>query len=537
MKKILCFIVLCFLIPDRGLGQSEVEQGAVSYSSALNVYVKFASTKNIKVNDTLFLQVEGKYQPALLVTNKSSGSCVCTRLVPSAKFLTGDVVWAKVVNKAPLVPPARKNTPNTDSLAFSPVKPLAEPDEKTIPKAKIKPTRSFRLSAGSYSTVSPERSLHRMRYSFTWQGNHIRKSKWSTDVNMAFRHTLGDWESAKNNWNNAFKIYALAAIYAIDEQQTVTLGRKINQRMTSIGAIDGLQYEYKLRKKFLLGAIAGSRPDFADYGINPRLFETGAYIAYYSNTNNRFRQSVIGFMEQRNKGVTDRRFLYAQQNADITKQINWFASAEMDVYQKVNGETSHHAQLTNLFTSMNYRVSKKLSMNVSYDNRKNVIYYEAYKSYLEQLVDFETRQGFRIGLNYRPHKMISFGGNVNQRYQKSSVATSNLNGFLLINQIPALNISAGLTCNLLKTSFIQTQSYGARVYRSFWKNKIYGEVFYRYIHYAYSTGKDDARQHVAGSSLSFVIHRNLNLYLYSEKAFDSSGSDYLMLNTRITQRF
>ena len=52
--------------------------GTISYKNTQNIYVKFKSTEFIKVDDTIFIQVQNQYVPALIVKHISSISCVCT---------------------------------------------------------------------------------------------------------------------------------------------------------------------------------------------------------------------------------------------------------------------------------------------------------------------------------------------------------------------------------------------------------------------------------------------------------------------------
>ena len=54
--------------------------------------------------------------------------------------------------------------------------------------------------------------------------------------------------------------------------------------MANMGAIDGIQSEYKLNK-FIIGAFAGTRPDFTDFTFNPSLNQFGAYVVRIDKTN------------------------------------------------------------------------------------------------------------------------------------------------------------------------------------------------------------------------------------------------------------
>lgn len=524
-------------------GAVELE-GSVSYVSSQNVYVKFASTKAITIGDTLFQKNGESLAAALLVSNKSSGSCVCSRLVAGQVFKVGDTLLAKVLEE--IIPPKpdiskkekAENEPDAEGQVAPPDQAAKEAKRAQKPKISAKQKLRVRLSAGSYSNFYNDRERHRLRYGITVQGNRINGSRWSTENNIVFRHTIDDWAEVRENVNNALKIYSLSAKYNFTEGTSITVGRRINPRMASIGAIDGLQFERGFAKKFQYGAVIGSRPNFSDYSFDAKLFETGAYLGYSSVANNKSVQATAGFMEQKNHWLTDRRFLYFQQNADLTTHLNLFASAEVDLFEKINEVVKNEPRLTNLFVSARYRFSKKLNATLSYDNRRNVIFYESFKVFIDQYTELETRQGLRLHSNFRASKMINVGANANLRFQKtSSNNTQNLNCYVNLNRIPVLKTSASLTANFLKTSYIDSKTYGLRLTKDFFKGKMNGEAYGRYVDYQYTSGDYSANQKVVGGSISFNFLKKTAFFLFAEKSFDSRQNDFLLFNTKVTQRF
>lgn len=376
-----------------------------------------------------------------------------------------------------------------------------------------------------------------MRYSFTMQGNNIKDSRFSTDIYITFRHTLKEWEAVKNNINDALKIYSFSVKQDINESTSLVLGRRINPRISSLGAVDGVQFE-KGMGHFFAGAIAGSRPDYIDYSINPNLIQAGAYVGLASKVNEKYQESTLGIIEQRNKSAVDRRFVYFQHSDELMKNMNVFSSMEFDLYQYINNEVQNKISLTNLFVSLRYKFSKKLSASLSYDSRKNIIYYESYKSYIDQLIDNETRQGMRFGFNYRPFKSITWGANASWRFQKSNSNDSkNLNTYLNFNQIPLIKSSASITANFLQTSYINSKIYGLRLTKDVFKGKLNVEAYYRRVDYNFPVYGYSTNQNIVGGSLSWQIMKKLSAYVFLEKTFDSQNNNYLMVNTKLMQRF
>ncbi len=59
-----------------GQETSPALKGKVSFITSKNIYVKFDDTKQISIGDTLYISITNS--PCLIVTNKSSSSCVST---------------------------------------------------------------------------------------------------------------------------------------------------------------------------------------------------------------------------------------------------------------------------------------------------------------------------------------------------------------------------------------------------------------------------------------------------------------------------
>ena len=536
------YVLLFFFIGINNtlLAQLVQEKGTVSYVSSQNVYVKFKSTEGINIGDTLFLLKGENLIPALQVTNTSSVSCVCSRL-GTETFAVSDAIIAK---KARIEPEQEENKEKDKKISKQqPInQPSASQGKKPEPgtiKTRLQTKQKIRarLSAASYSNFSERGENTRMRYAFSMQGNHINNSKFSTDTYITFRHTLNQWAAVKDNLNDALKIYSLSAKFDFDETTNLVVGRKINPKISSLGAVDGIQLEKGFGSVFI-GAIAGARPDMRDYSINLDLMQGGAYIGLTSKENEKYHLSTLGIIEQHNKSAVDRRFVYFQHSDDLLNNLNVFGSMEMDLYQNINNEAKNTLSLTNLFVSLRYKFSRKLSATVSYDSRKNIIYYESYKSYIDQIIDNETRQGMRFGLNYRPTNRISVGVNTSWRFQKSNTnGAKNLNSYLNFNQIPFIKTSASITANFLQTSYIQSQIFGLKLMKDVFKGKVNTELYYRRVDYDFPIYGYKTNQNVIGGGISWQIIKKLSAYIFFEKTFDGQNNNYLLFNTKLMQRF
>ena len=111
-----------------------------------------------------------------------------------------------------------------------------------------------------------------------------------------FSHTLNQWDEIRENVFNGLKIYNLSASYAFGESMMLTAGRRINPKLSSVGAIDGLQFEKRFGS-LSAGVIAGFRPDYQDYSINSGLFQYGAYLAHEFKGASGRMHNTLAYME------------------------------------------------------------------------------------------------------------------------------------------------------------------------------------------------------------------------------------------------
>jgi hypothetical protein len=282
----------------------------------------------------------------------------------------------------------------------------------------------------------------------------------------------------------------------------------------------------------------GTNPDYSDYSFNPDLFEYGAYVSHdFKNTTGQMVNS-FAFLQQTNNGNTDRRFAYFQHENSLLKNLNLFASCELDLYALKDSVPTNEISLTSLYLSLHYRFSRKLSAYVSYDARKNVIYYETFKTYLDQLIDVATRQGYQFRVNYNPSKIVSAGISGGYRFQKNDPEPMlNANGYVTFPQVPGINASVSLSTNWMNTSYVDGMIYGIRIYRDIIPAKLSSGIFYRFVDYNYlNSGSSMGLQHMAELELSWQISRKFSFSANYDGTFDSSNK-YNSIYLNLIKRF
>jgi len=540
MKHLLIMISFVFtgyIVVGQTTG--ETIEGVVSYITFQNVYVKFISTKNIAIGDSLFIKQGDQWIPVLKISNLSSISCVCTP-IGSYLFTVSDKVYSRPRN-IPVPEPVRE----LRQVVPPPAKPPADSlkdmkPESDTPKQDISGFAAV-ASYVNFSNTSAGSSL-KMKYTLAFNMRNIGNSNLSGESYITFSHTDRNWGEIQSNVFAGLKIYNLSLNYQFNKHLNLLFGRKINPRISNIGANDGLQFEMTF-KPVSVGIIAGSRPNYTDYGINLSLVQFGGYVAQENATNNGFIQTTLAFIEQTNSGKIDRQILYLQHANSVIRNLSFFGSVEVDLYNQVlNPEDStfrrdNTPKVSNLYLSLSYRLKRKLSLSVSYSALQNVIYYETYKSFLDELLNKEVLQGYQLQVTYRPVSRLSVGASAAYRFQKEDPKpTRNLYTYITYSQIPGIRLSSTLSFTLLETAYISGKIYSLGISKDFFAGKLSASLNYLYVDYRFSTSDLALPQHVAEANLTWRIFRNLAFSLYYEgtfEAIDQFNRIYIQINLGI----
>lgn len=535
----LIFFIILINVKVNGQNESVNLTGKVSFVSPSNVYVKFSSTRGISAGDTLFMLSGEKNVPVLKVTNMSSTSCVCTPIstdqVTVGQQLT--TIARSTVRKTEEKPAAA----TTASKSVTDTKETEPP----VQAKKSDFTEKIRgsLSASSYTNFSntPASSFTRMRYTFSLDARNIGNSKSSAESYISFNHRIGEWAAVKSDPFKALKIYSLAYKYDINKTTHISVGRRIDEKISNIGAMDGLQFEKSINK-FSFGAVAGFRPDYENYGFNSNLLQYGAYVAAGNINAEKYNETSLAFMQQTNNGKTDRRFVYFQHSNSLVKNLFFMGTFELDLYRLVidslAGEhPTNTLNPTGLYLSLRYRLANNLTLSGSYDARKNVMYYETYKSYIDRILEDEIRQGFRLQANYSITRNLVLGVQSGYRYLKSDPHPSkNLYGYLSYNQIPGLNVSATLSATYVESSYLNGKIFGISLTRDFIKGKLQTGLGYRYVDYNLPENQLSVPQNIAEMNLSVLFPYGISLSANYEGTFEKK-SQYNMVYLQLRKRF
>jgi hypothetical protein len=531
IRNILIILLFPLLIAAQSINNSEVI-GSVSYKSSQNVYVKFASTKGITERDTLFQKSGSKLIPALIVNFLSSTSCA-GESINGIDLKVGDEIIALVEFENKEMVEEILDEAETNSYLIK---------EKTgvpeINSAASIPWFSGKLSVSSYSQMSNlknDNSNQRWRYRLSMNGDNIDNTKLSFRSYFVFSYRADEWSDATKDLSRSLKVYNLGVKYDYSNTGNVWLGRGINRNASNIGAIDGLQIEQKFGS-FLTGAILGSRPDFGTYGLNLKLAQLGIFVSREDTVGNVSFNNSLAFFEQTNDFKTDRRFIYIQHRNKLSKSIRVFLSSEIDVFKIENGSKKNELTLTNFYLSIRYSPLRWLSFSTSYDARKNVIYYETFKSFTDSLLDVSTRQGVKLRTRIKILDQLNLSAGYGYRQRSGDLKPSrNMNGSLNYSGIPIIHGSANMSYTYLTTSYVIGKIFGAYYSNDFFEGFVNTSFRFRNVEYEMQTFEYKYIQNILSFDLSLRAFDNLYFSATYEGTFQSTTtytSFYINASTR-----
>ncbi|HSD62276.1 MAG TPA: hypothetical protein VLB50_00700 [Ignavibacteriaceae bacterium] len=508
--------------------------GTITYMSSQNIYVKFENTAGITQGDTLFQRIDNKLLPAMIVKFISSKS-VAGETVNGLDLKVDDKLIAVIEKIVPDVNEEKQSpivtVPSTPEGEFKADLPPKNPAVKQ--KASLK----GRFSIQSYSNISNSPHFadnQRWRYTFSLNAKNIGESNLSFSNYMSFAYRADQWSDMPNNFGRSLRIYDLALNYQFDETTSLWVGRHINFKISNISSVDGVQFEKGFDRNYV-GVVAGSRPNFTDLGINLKLFEYGAFIGRDDSLGSGYMRNTLAVFEQTNDFKTDRRFIYFQHSNSILENTNVFVSSEMDLYKMISGIKKNDFQLTSIFASLQYSPITAVSFYLSYDARKNVIYYETFKNFIDSVFENETRQGFNLRLNIKPIRFLFVGLNGGYRFQKNDLKPArNFGGYITYSEVPLIEITPTISYSKIITSYIDGGVAGLRLSRNITDN-IDLSVYYRNTQYKFNNSIASINQNSVSFDLSTILLNPVFLTLSYEGIFEktsTAGRILLDLTTR-----
>ena len=540
MTKVLNYILLIIMsLPFASMHAQDGNQieGEVSFTNSTNIYIRFANTSKISLGDTIFTGAD-KNIPCLRISMKSSSSVVCERINDCDLKRGSKINYTIKQIELEELPEELETEGNNlteilDTLADQTI--VTAEEYNPYFRERIR----ARISAGNFSNISPYENSDRHRFMtrFSLRADHINDSKVSIDAYVNYRQNFLQQPVSADYQTKFFRVYNAAVKYSFDSTMVLSLGRQVNRKFSSVGSIDGLQFE-KTMGNLSVGLIGGFKPDINHFELNTNLLQYGGYLNYQLRQNRNYVSATLGLMEQRNNGLIDRRYLYFQNNSSLGSKLNLFVAAELDIYSNVGGLVKTKFRLSNLFTTLRFRPTRKVNISLSYDNRKRILYYETYKTEIEQILEDDiARQGLRLRVNWRALRYINTGVSVSRRFQSDQQnASENINFYLSHSKLPGLNANLTVRVNLNQSNYLQSRMASISLNKNLINKKLQARIYYRLVNYRYLESTRSVNQYYIGTNMFYRLNKTMRLGVSVEMNRRDQLS-YYSFHTKLIKRF
>jgi hypothetical protein len=485
----------------------------------------------------VFYDDNGKVRPALIAKYLSSQSCAGPK-INVIDLKVGNQVFALVKSER-----LKSNPQQTITSAISDANVSGENAPRSFQQGFAASTRTLSrfygsLSSNSYAgftNATNGSTIQRYSHTLSINAENISGTPFFFSTYSNLSYLPSDLPGMKSNIFNNWKIYDISASYR-EPDYDLWFGRHINYYISNIGPVDGLQGERQLGN-FWLGGVIGSRPDFYNMGFNIRFFEVGAYLNRTDTLASGVIQNTAALFQQTNDLRTDRRFLYFQHNSTMSQNLSFFASTEVDLFKLQNNLPTNSVSLTSLFLSTQYSPTHNLMFNLSYDARRNVVYYQTFASTFDSLFQNQIRQGFRLWMNWSPLPVLILTLNGGYSYQKGDpVPSRNLIATLTEPDIPLVDLSASISYNKITGSYLNGTVYGINLTKYIPFNISSLSLGYQRVNYSFGSSATALLQNVGTVQASMRVFGQLFLNLYYEGIY-SHQTTYGTLVGGFTLRF
>lgn len=457
--------------------------GTVSYVTDENVYVRFTTTDGMSAGDTLF---RPNGDPCVIVSNLSSISAVTTPVNNCDPEVGTSLTFSS--NRKPELDEEEVSVPADTVVDEVPL-------DTVTPVEQINGTRGRgRASTAAYNVYSPNSNRVGYTRSVTRVGLDVDRIA-NRDLSISFYgnyQVFRRYDDLETSYPSAGRaqVYNANISYRPTPEWSLTAGRFINRRTSSLGSIDGLQGERQLGD-FYVGAIAGFRPDYVTFGTRFDQFQYGVYSGWDKISNELRTSTTVGLLEQTASGATDRRYLYLQ-HSTTWKDLSLFASSEADLFENFDTASARSTfRLTHLYLSLNYRISRSWSVFGSYDTRQQILFFETFDNEVERILSEQGMQnGVRLRVNYRKSGGFMWSGGYHRRFGREGREISNINILLGYSDLPWIGGRFSIRGHLNLTNDLGSEVASARYANSFLQQRVQWSIYGRYLHYQYPAYKE-----------------------------------------------
>lgn len=219
----------------------------------------------------------------------------------------------------------------------------------------------------------------------------------------------------------------------------VSVGRQLTPALSTMGIFDGVTVE-AVGKHVSGGTVAGAQPDAISFGLSGLVREYGAWVQAHNAPGEPASWSVtLAGIGSYDRGNIDREYGYAQAMV-TTRRISLFATQELDVNRGWKRDLEGGAATpTSSFAMLRLAPVDAFSVNVGYDNRRNV---RLYRDFVDPEIEFDDtfRQGGWAGVSVTPGTHVRLNADARQSRGSSSSDATTVTGSLSLVRLTRLGV-------------------------------------------------------------------------------------------------
>lgn len=402
-------IIVFLLLAVELRGQNDKNILRVKYVSTEHVYLDGGKLDGLAVGDTL--EVHGNTDEKILleVVYVARHSASCKKITGTNPVKAGDTV--SVTN-------------------------IPEKGQEIFKRQTRKRNISVRAEKKRSSPSSSVRGTARIQwYQFTDEDKRFQYREPSFRLNLKIINAIKDHVSINIRTRTRYhertgsgyapvqgselrnRIYEVSLSYDDPESSfKYRAGRLISSKISGIGYVDGVSFEYEPSTTLNWGVFGGFQPEWHYSEFQTKLQKYGSYIQLgngrQASVRARTTLSVAG--EYRGTEIS-REFIYIQGQVYNHNTWNLYQNMELDINRQWRKDkTDQVISISRIFISGRYRISDYIKTNLSLSRIRNYYSYE-YRNTADSLFDQSHRNQARIGLYFTPHTIISSNWSIGLR--------------------------------------------------------------------------------------------------------------------------
>ncbi len=399
--------------------------GQVKYISLDIYYVNLGKKQGVNEGDTLSVIRNRNLVGKLRVIKVANYSCACKLITRKNKIKLGDQVVALksgLLNNSEILSPQKRRKYGP---YFQNNKLKGSIDFQTLWFNDMSNTDIDYSQQALVSKIEIERLLNTpLRLSMRWRTRrHHRETTFNNRI-------------ATDEWRH--HIYELGLIYEPENSPVeFAMGRFLDHRVRGIGFVDGALFSVKLNPRWRIGLVGGTEPGLKNLDFRTDEQKFGVFINHERGDYQTQKiSSTLAFSGRYHSGEVSREFFYLQNNYWRGGKFSIYQSVEIDINRGWKRRLQNASlQISNFFLSLHYTPYDNITVNLSYDARKNIRFYEN-RSIPDSLFDETIRQGIHTGFTIRLPRQVRFSGNFGVRLRKGHLKnTISASGALYVRNL------------------------------------------------------------------------------------------------------